>query len=93
MLDESDLQHKSPDKKRPSSQPHKKDKPSPAIKKGSTSDRWAGGSLKRRRKTNKTLPDGDPEDWKSDDSDWICTDDEEFSSDNETHKKAKKSCK
>lgn len=32
-------------------------------------------------------PDGDPDDWQSDDSDWLCTDDEEFGSDGETRKK------
>ncbi|KAJ1527811.1 hypothetical protein ONE63_007757 [Megalurothrips usitatus] len=60
---------------------------------GSGSDRWAAGSLKRRKIHEKTLANGDPEEWCSDDSDWICTDDEDFSGDENSGQKTKKHSK
>lgn len=69
---------------------NKKEKSLPAKKK---KDRWAGGSLKRRCKNDHILVEGDQEDWKSDDSDWLCTDDEDFSSDNDSNRRVKRNSK
>lgn len=64
----------------------------PTPSKCKKDDRWAGGSLKRRKRKVELSPDNHPDDWQSDDSDWLCTDDEEISSDNDSSKKHRR-CK
>lgn len=90
ILDDVDFHPEITGNKTRSMSQSKKGKSLPSKRK---TDRWAGGTLKRRQKKDNMLLDGDQDDWKSDDSDWICTDDEDFSSDNDSRRKVKQSCK